>query len=433
MTELILKTKDQNTLGEKRLEMLQNGQPLMAQYLPYSGYGHLPQIESVGVSYQPELVNMRGDIADGDLINSLRAPGLYGGVPVTRMANFLDLRMAGFGGRTVRQAFTDGTLSQVVEDARMRVARGAEVRMDGNSLLENWQTLVDASRIQLTINKALNPTIREFIYSVLDRPNASAIENVNEFFEDAVIFEENDGTGQQVEMGEMRGGQIDTISQRIFAAGMTYDLNKYLFDTTLDMNKVNRGVVLGENAKKDDTALAPIINYSYSGAQQTAADATGATPEEKRYLTLKNALTAITNRRDPVTQDRIIPSGCVLLCHPLDAIDVMDVIGGFQNVSQNVKVRAPLSQISRVIGYEGARIPTRSQGVKTYTDLTRYTCYLIVPNRRMFISRKRPLQLNIDTNPDVLRLAREQMAWWYCEGVYNDGIGYFIQEVTLPS
>lgn len=431
MTELFMKTKDINTLGEKRLEAIQSGQPLVAQYGSYSGYGHRPHVEAVGVSYQPELASMHGTIRDSELINSLNEVQLYGGANITRMANFLDIRMQGFGGRTPRQAFADGTLDQLVEDAKMRSGRTAQ--MDGNSLLENWSTLVDAARIQLTINKALNPTVREFIYSVLDRPNASAIENVNEFFEDAVIFEENDGTGEQVEMGEMRGGQIDTVSQRIFAAGMTYDLNKYLFDTTLDMNKVNRAVALGEAAKKDDTSLAPIINFTYSGGQQTAADTTGATPEEKRYLTLKNALTDITKRRDPVTQDRIIPSGCVLLCHPLDAIDVMEVVGGFPNVSQNVKVRQPLSQISRVIGYEGARIPTRSQGVKTYTDLTQYTAYLIVPNRRMFVSRKRPLQLNIDANPEVLRLAREQMAWWYCEGVYNDGIGYYIQEVTLPS
>lgn len=435
MVELILKTNEQDTIRDQRLKALQKGEKIVTQYGGLDGTVNYPVAESVGVSYQPELSG-GGEFEDASLINNLQAPQLSGGLTVTRPnVSFLDTQMRGLGGKTIRQAFADGTLDQIREDARMRVQldRAGNVRMDGNSLLENWQTLVDASRIQLAVNKALNTTVRDFFYNIYDRPQATAIENVNELYEDAILFEENDGTGQQVEMGEMRGGQTDTVTQRIYAAGLTYDLKKYLFDPTFDMAKANRAIVRGEVAKKDDTALAPIINYSYSGTQQTAANTSGSTREENLWLTISDALEDIVNRRDPVTSERLIPMGCVMLAHPVDAMHLAEVLPGFDNVSQNVKRRQALTQISRVVGYEGARIQTRSKGLVTFTDLTEKTAYIVVPNRRMLISRKRPLQMNIDTNPDVLRLARERMSWWYCEGLYNDGIGYYIQEVTLPT
>lgn len=429
MVDLILKTKEVNTLRDRRLEALQEGKPLLAQYNGYTGHMGPPMIESVGVSYEPTVMG-GGVFKDQSVINGLLTPQLHGDVKINGLKNFLDLRMDAFGGRTVRQAFADGTLSQFIEDKHRGVLNA---RMDGNSLLENWQALVDAARIQLAINKAINPTVREFFYNVLDRPNATAIEKVNELFPGAVIFEENDGTGEQVEMGEMRGGQYDTIEQVIYAAGMTYDLNKYLFDPTLDMNKVNEAVALGENGKKDDTALAPIINFSYSGGQQTAANTSGDTREENWWFTLSDARDDIVARRDPVTQDRLVAANCTILAHPIDAGRIAEILPGFANVRQNVKVRGSLDYIRRVVGYEGARIQTRSKGLITYTDVTQGTCYIAVPHRRMIISRKRPLQLNIDANPDVLRLAQQAMAWYYCEGVYNDGIGYSIQEVTLPT
>jgi hypothetical protein len=306
--------------------------------------------------------------------------------------------------------------------------------MDGNTLPDDWRTLIDAMRIQLTINKALNPTVREFIYSVLDRPNATATEDVRELFPYAFEFVENDGEGQPVEMGEMRGGQVDYLTQKIRSTGLTWSLRKVLFDTTMDMAKVNEGIAYAENAKKDDTALAPIINFTYATAAKTAADATsGATREDLLWRTLSNAKEDVIARRDPVTDERLIPMGCTLLCHPVDAMHVMDVVNGFDGTSQNIQRRNALTYISRVIGYEGGRIRSRSKGLISYTDLTEKKAYLIVPNRRMIISRKRGLQLNIDTNPDVLKLAQQEMAWWYCEGEYNDGIGYFIQEITLPA
>ena len=194
--------------------------------------------------------------------------------------------------------------------------------------------------------------------------------------------------------------------------------------------KVNNAVAIGETGKKDDVALKPIFNYSYSAAAKTAANVTGATREENLYLTLEDAIDEIGLRRDPVTQDRLNASNITILAGPTDARRISRVVGGFTNVDQNVKKRPALSEVTRIVGYEGARIRGRSKDTN-YTDVPEGIAYMMIPNRYMLLAAKRRLQMDIDMNPNVLRLARQQLAWWYAEAQYNYGIGYFIQEITL--
>jgi hypothetical protein len=119
--KLIMKTDTQNTIRDERMEALADGRPLVALDGGYSGLSNTPQIEAVGVSYDPEL-SKGGVFTDANKINGLPSPRLHGPVNITRMANFMDLRMAGFGGRTVRQAYLDGTFDQFIDDTKRRVA-----------------------------------------------------------------------------------------------------------------------------------------------------------------------------------------------------------------------------------------------------------------------------------------------------------------------
>jgi hypothetical protein len=312
------------------------------------------------------------------------------------------------------------------------MANADGVYMDGNSLLDGWDSLWDARRIDLTVRKIGNPTIRELIYSMLDAPDADAIMKPQELYPHFFEFVENSGTGQSVEMGELMGGATDTMEQKIFAAGLTWDLQKELFDRTLNMSRVNDGIAIAESGKKDEDAVAPIFNYSYSGGQQTAADTTGATREEKWYNTISDALDAMMIRRDPVTQALLDPNGCSIIASPINAKRIRQSIAGFPGSTTNLKQRPALDDVGRIIGYEGERMVGRSKSV-TYTDVPTGKAYMIIPNRYMLIATKRNLQLNVDRNPDVTTLSRQRMAWWYCEALYNYGIGFFIQEITLPA
>jgi hypothetical protein len=51
----------------------------------------------------------------------------------------------------------------------------------------------------------------------------------------------------------------------------------------------------------------------------------------------------------------------------------------------------------------------------------------------MEIAVKRDLVMEMDQTPDVKTLAREERAWWFAEGVWYEGIQYFVQEITLPA
>jgi hypothetical protein len=423
MSKLIIKSRDVNTLRSERLSDLANGNAISALMTPanYASSHNAARIEAVGVSDYgfDKGVNDGVVLAGAKAISAIGKQWLRGGVDVTQMTSGMDFQMPCLGKKTLRETILAGG-----------------VKMEGESLLPNWSALWDAMRIDLTIRKVANPTVREFIYNVQDTPDADATMNVTELYPDFIEFKAHNGTGESVEMGELLGGNTDTMEQLIYAAGLTWDLKKELFDRTLDMSRINDGVAVGESAIRDDNAIAPILNYSYSGANQTAADATsGATREELYYNTIQNAIDGMTARRDPITLHRLNTTGAVILCDPIEAKRVAQSINGFPGsgtASGTMKNKPALSDISRVIGYEGERMVGRT-GTKTYTDVASKKAYMIIPNRYMMIAVKRGLQLDVDRTPDVLKLSRQQMAWWFCEALYTKGIQYFVQEITLPA
>lgn len=257
--------------------------------------------------------------------------------------------------------------------------------------------------------------------------------NLTEFFPHGVIFEENNGQGQSVRQGEMRGGDNATAQQRIYAAALTIDLLTTLFAENYTDLSINDAVAIGENGLKDDLALAPIFAATYTGAAATAADTTGTTREEKWYKTIQNANEDLGKRRDPVTNRKLGASGLVILANPEDANRVASVVGGkFPAANSNGPFLSLEGQVSRIIGYDPETIVAESETV-TYTEVPTGKCYIIKPNRRMAIAKKRDLQLNVNMNPNPATLAQEQKAWWFCEAIYNRGISDFIQEVTLPT
>ena len=54
-------------------------------------------------------------------------------------------------------------------------------------------------------------------------------------------------------------------------------------------------------------------------------------------------------------------------------------------------------------------------------------------NEYMKLAIKRDLVIEIDTQPDVKTLTREQRAYWFAEAIWWEGVQYFIQELTLPT
>lgn len=434
MSKLYIKSQTENTVGEDRERQIADGRPVVMQEYQSKSLG-IPRAEAVSVSHTGITPNnLDGASMSSDGIDD---PILHGNVKNTgKYSSGFDVPMPGLGNKSVRQSLMDGDLNYLYEISQgKRRSNEQGPQMDGSSLIEAWQSLWDAQRIDLTIRKTAKATIRELIYNVADNPNADLITNINEFFPHFFEFIENNGTGQAVELGELRGGQVDTMQMVIYAAGLKWDLMKELFDRTLNMERINDGVATAEAGKKDDLAIKPITTATYGAGKATSANTTsGATREQLLHMTIRDGLDELGVRRDPITERRISTSNVTILSDPLWAPRIQQVIGGTADMPATPgSGRYPaISGIRRVIGYEGERMTGNTKSV-AYTDIPADTAYIIVPNRRMLIGVKRNLQLEVNMNPNPLTLAREEKSWWFCEGIYNDGITYFIQKVAMSA
>lgn len=306
-------------------------------------------------------------------------------------------------------------------------------KFSSNTLDENWREFWDAMRLDLTIRKTVNQTVRQNVYKTVSLPNADRIITLQEMFPYAFEFLENNGEGQAVPMGETRLGQKDTVTFFIKATGFAYTLLASLFDKTLDFTKVTDGVADAYALQRDEDALKPILDYAYGNAgtaKHTAADATGTARQEKLYLTLVNAVDDLGKRDDPRLKTRIPATGLVLLCNTYDANHIQQIMQGLPSVNERIYRAIP--QIDKIVTYD-TEYTEFDNRTRTYTGVTAGTAYLIKPNRYMVIATKRDLTMEADARPDVLTLAREQKSWYYSEAIYNEGIASFIQKITLPA
>jgi hypothetical protein len=313
-----------------------------------------------------------------------------------------------------------------------RIRKG--VFSTGNTLNDNWSDLFDAIRLDLTIRKAANPTVRQFIYSELQMPNATKDVRPSELFPYGVVFEENNGEGQSVRLGQNLGGQYDTIPMKIYAAGFVWTLLAALFDGTYDLSRLTEGVALGFSAKKDDLAMAPIFaaNYGTVGtAKWTAASSVGTLRQEKLMNTLMDTIDGLGERIDPITKRKIVAEGLVCVGTSQDIRHIAHVMSGLGNSTP--EKYSPLSQITRLIAYDGEVIDMPNETI-TYGGATNGFIHLIKPNRYFKIPIKRNLVMEIDKTPDVKTLAREERAWYFSEAMYNDiGLANFVQKATLSA
>lgn len=320
---------------------------------------------------------------------------------------------------------------------REKLSMGAfSAKMSSNTLPTDWENLWDAMRIDVSVRKAALPTIRQFIYNITTDPNFTRDIKPTEINNFGVVFEENNGHGEAVPQGETRGGGYDVFSILIYAAGFTWDLIAGLFDRTTTPERVMDAVMIGYNSLRDDLAISPILNFSYSGVQQTpAATLSGANRQELLYLTLEDAIDDLGDRNNPVTDRKLNVTDVLVLAHPFDARHIARVTSGLP--STNERVYPAISEIRNVISYDAETIRLRDR-IVTYAGVTKGKAYMLIPASAveqgyMEIAVKRDLVVEVDQTPDVKTLTQEQRAYWFAEGIWYEGIQYFVQEITLPT
>ena len=331
----------------------------------------------------------------------------------------------------VPQMWQDGKTESVND----RVSRGAFAAATGNTLLPDWAQLWDAMRMDISIRKNANPVIRDMLYNVYNRPDASRTNKLTEILPYGMEFVKNNGTGQPVNQGDKGKGQNATVDIDLYAAGFTWDLLAEMFDKTLDMTALADAVSIAYNAKIDDNAISPVLNGDYGTvgtAKWTAADSTsGLDRQELLYRTIVNAFDGLSKRTDPVTGKRLNVNGAYILASGYNARHISQVASGLPSTNQ--KYLPAISGLGGVIVYDGETIQMRDK-IVTYTGVSDGYAYLVIPKHRyMDIIVKQGLTAEVDMNPDVKTLAREEHAYYFAEGIFSDGVAYVVQKITLPT
>jgi hypothetical protein len=282
---------------------------------------------------------------------------------------------------------------------------------------EGLSALADKIRIDVNEGREQVPLLYGPIYQTLNNSNFPRIVSTNLFSTAAVVFL------QRVEGGEAYFGHTapnteGTVPIVNYSAGLEWTREMVMYDETWTAEERSRAVGEAYNALLNHLHLGPILSYSYAAANQTAADATGATAMEKWYNTLDNALQTAALAKRP---------GTVLLASSANRRAIERAVGGYNDSVGNVF--SPLSEVSTVIYYDGWTVTV---GPKTYTysGVTAGKAYLIQPRRRF----RELVKVDFDVvpgNPDVSRGIEDQVIWHTDRGVYSD-IANSVEEITWP-
>ena len=283
--------------------------------------------------------------------------------------------------------------------------------------------LLEKVRIDTDIGLAEVPLLYTPLYERVNGPFPGGVVMVgSDITSDAnVIFLEKMEAGEIVFGTITHAGAQSPVPIQTYAAG---------FEWTEDMIEYDRSYEVGMNARAFGRAynyllnhlhLAPILAYTYTAPNQTAADTTGGATVQERVL---RTFQAAYREAVQATPQRI-PS--VILANEADRFLIEDaLLTPVLDTNGNPLRRVP---VDTIIYYNGATV---SNGVKSvvYPGVTSGKCYFIQP--RLKLKELVHHDLRIDIGPeDISRLIEGQQVGRTRRGLYLD-IANAVEEVTIP-
>jgi hypothetical protein len=166
--------------------------------------------------------------------------------------------------------------------------------------------------------------------------------------------------------------------------------------------------------------FSPILTYTYTAPNQTPANATGTTTQEKTLRTFQDAYkeaAMATTQRIPNT----------VLANEADRFQVEDaLLTPVLDDAGNLLRRVP---VDTIIYYNGATVTNGTESV-VYPGVTQGKCYFIAPRTRMKELVHHDLRVDIGPQ-DISRLVEGQQVARTRRGMYLD-IANSVEEITLP-
>lgn len=286
-----------------------------------------------------------------------------------------------------------------------------------------YYALVDKLRIDVTRRRFDYMDLTGMMNQEISNPRFSKSVTLDEFLPFGAAFVENNLAGDGVELASQAYGSTGSVTMQGYAAGFADTLENRLYNMDIfSLQRVNDAIARGNVAKRNDLSVgimpAKTVANSFDASNKQAADAGGATAEDKLYITLDNAIEKLLSQKDPQTGQVIRAPEMFLMLHPSDMRRVERVINGqLTKASGAIVNREPLREITTIFPYYGDSIKV---GKKTYTYAgnTAKKAYLFVP-RIGYTLVKRPLTQQISSG-SAMNLSTEQYAWYWVQTSYTD-------------
>jgi len=353
------------------------------------------------------------------------------------------------GSKAYNQLWTE------IEDLRLRVKNQLDRRTNISVFPEDYYTLIDKLRIDITRRRAEEMDYTSEFTQEIVNPGFSKSISLDEFLPFTGAFREITGANNTVPMIQQKTGVTGSVIQKLYALGHARTLEDELYNTDIyGMEKVQRAVTRAHTGLRNNLTLGVLIAKTaaagFAASQQQAADATaGATKEELMYNTINGAIETLTKLLDPQTNQEIDVPRMVIACRPGDVRRINRAINGQLNVGGKGKPSnfAALTEISEIWPYRGDTLYVGKETI-SYAGIASNKAYLFVPGSAgapAWTLTKRGLTQEVGRG-SVLQLSREERAWYFGQTSYIEeflgsssstlglGAGYgWVVEITLPA
>ncbi len=258
------------------------------------------------------------------------------------------------------------------------------------------------------------------------------------------------GSGDSVNLIEFKAGETDTFKLILAAIGFKDTLKNRLFNTLMEMARVNKAAVMANVDRRNNQVVGEIVGATYTTKMKQAADATsGASYDVKMYQTALKAIKKLKLLLDPQTDEKIATNKMLLLHNSVETMPLQRVLAGQlqgSNGTIGVQNMQPLN-VGTMVEYDHGYFHGKTYGKTTLSSpgVAAGKAYLLVPKEYAFVVNKRPLTLETGT-ASVLEGGGEEKAWYAVDAPYlkdllgssfagtalADGYGAVI-EITWPT
>ena len=280
--------------------------------------------------------------------------------------------------------------------------------------------LLEKVRIDVAFGLAEIPLLYGPLFERINGPFPGGAFQIDENTLQAdVIFVEK-FEGGEVQFGTLRKGAPAVGVIKTYAAGFEWTEDMVEFDQTWSIELHNRAFGRAYNALLNHLHLSPIIGFGFAGDNLTAANATGATLQEKTHLTFQSAYTS-------TVQDVPQRRGTVLLASEANRFQIEDaLLTPVRDAQGNPFPNVP---IDTIIYYDGETMIRGTDSI-VYPGVTAGTCFLGFPQRKL--KELVHHDLRIDIGPaDISRLVEGQQVGRARRQAYMN-LSESFQKITLP-